>query len=124
MSVELGPRLKVGDFYCRLSAGTSGPRIEFIGHVGVAMRAKREFDFELLLEGDLVGGKLAMVMNGDIGNFFGISERIVLGAKGDGQKFGIQLSVIWTQLAATGLPARLGLSGTLCIDYRTPKQKT
>ena len=124
MSVELGPRVKVGDFYCRLSAGTSGPKIEFIGHVVVTMEADRELDFELLLEGDPVGGKLAMVMDGIIKNPFGLSERIVLGATGDGQKLGIQVSVIWTQLAATGMPAGLGLSGTLCIDYKTPKQKT
>ena len=124
MSIELGARVKVGDFYCRLSAGTSGPKIEFIGHVVVTMEADRELDFELLLEGDPVGGKLAMVMDGIIENPFGLSERIVLGATRDGQKLGFQVGVIWTQLAATGMPAGLGLSGTLCMDYKTPKQKT
>ena len=124
MSVELGSRVKVGDFNCRISAGLSGPRIEFFGHVVVTMEAKRELDFELMLEGDVVGGKLALVMDGVIPNPFGLSQRIVLGATGDGEKLGIQVGVIWAQLAATGMPAGLGLSGTLNIDYGTPKQKT
>lgn len=124
MSVELGSRVKVGDFYCRISAGFSGPKVEFIGHCVVTMEADRKLDFELMLEGDAIGGKLALVMDGVIENPFGLSKRIALGATGDGQKLGIQISVIWTQLAATGMPAGLGLSGTLCIDYKTPKQKT
>lgn len=124
MSVELGSRVKVGDFYCRISASLSGPKVEFVGHAVVTMEANRKLDFELLLEGDTVGGKLSLVMDGIIENPFGLSERIVLGATGDGQKLGIQVGVIWTLLAATGMPAGLGLSGTLCIDYKTPKQKT
>ncbi|KAI9842409.1 MAG: hypothetical protein M1837_007154 [Sclerophora amabilis] len=107
MSVDLGSRTKVGDFYCRLSAGTSGPRVEFIGHV------------EMLLAAIFHSSWMASLRT-----LSGLSDRIALGATEDGQKLGIQVGVIWTQLAATGLPAALGLSGTLSLDYGTPKAKT
>ena len=94
MSVELGPRVQVGDFYCRISAGLSGPKVEFIGNCLVTMEAKRELRFELMLEGDTIGGKLALVMEGTLPNPFGLSERITLGATSDGQKLGIQVSVL------------------------------
>lgn len=109
MSIELGSRFKVGDFYCRISAGFSGPKVEFIGHCVVTMEADRKLDFELTLEGDAIGGKLALVMDGVIKNPFGLSKRIALGATGDGQKLGLQISVIWTQLAATGNASRIRL---------------
>ena len=124
MSVDLGPRMKVGDFYCRLSLGTSGPKVQFFGHVVVTLEEKRKLDFELLVEGDAVGGDLSIVMEGIIKNPFGLSERISLGATGNGQKLGIQVGVIWAQLAATGLPSELGLSGTLSLDRDTSKEKT
>ena len=124
MSVDLGPRMKVGDFSCALSLETSGPKIQFFGHVVVTLEEKRKLDFELMLAGDAVGGDLSIVMDGIINNPFGLSERVFLGATEDGQKLGIQVGVIWAQLAATGLPSGLGLSGTLSIDRDTSKEKT
>ena len=124
MSVDLGPRMKVGDFSCALSLETSGPKVQFFGHVVVTLEEKRKLDFELMLAGDAVGGDLSIVMDGIIKNPFGLSERISLGATGNGQKLGIQVGVIWAQLAATGLPSGLGLSGTLSLDRDTSREKT
>ena len=124
MSVDLGPRMKVTDFSCALSLETSGPKIQFSGHVVVTLEEERKLKFELTVAGDAVGGDLSIVMDGIIENPFGLSERISLGATGDGQKLGIQVGVIWAKLAATGLPSGLGLSGTLSLDRDTPKEKT
>ena len=124
MSVDLGSRVKVGNFFCRLSMGTTGPRVEFIGNVVITMEEARKLDFELMLAGDSVGGDLSIVMDGIIENPFGLSSRIALGATGDGQKLGIQVGVIWAQLASTGLPSALGFSGTLFLDRGSPKAKT
>lgn len=121
MSIELGSRAKVGGFACHISIGTSGPEIKFTGHVMITMEADRTFDFELMLAGDVIGGQLSIVMDGIIENPFGLSNRIALGATGDGQKLGIQAGIIWAQLATTGLPAALGLSGTLALDHGTSK---
>ena len=124
MSVDLGPRMKVGDFNCALSLEKSGPKIQFFGHVVVTLEEKRKLDFELMVAGNAVGGDLSIVMDGIIKKPFGLSERISLGATRDGQKLGLQVGVIWAQLAATGLPSGLGLSGTLALDRDTSKEKT
>ena len=123
MSVELGSRSKVTDFYCRISMGNSGPKVEFIGHVVITMEEDRKFDFELMLAGNAVGGELSIVMDGIIKNPLGLSDKIALGAVEDGHKLVIQLGVVWTQLAARGLPSALGLSGTLYLNHGTPEQK-
>ena len=42
MSVDLGPRMKVTDFSCALSLETSGPKIQFSGHVVVTLEERAQ----------------------------------------------------------------------------------
>ena len=123
-SLDLGPRMKDGDFSYTLSLETSGPKVQFFGHVVVTLEEKRKLGFELMLAGDAVGGDLSIVIDGIIKNPFGLRKEISLGATGNGQRLGIQVGVIWAQLAATGLPSGLGLSSRLFLDRDASKEKT
>lgn len=120
MSVDLGPRIAVKDFWLGLSISPSkGPKAAFFGKLTLRFddQDKRDpINFELGISGDAIGGTLSMVTDAVIENPFGLSKRITLGAKNAVSKLGIQVDVVWAQLAATGLPSGFGLSGTLVID--------
>ncbi|MCJ1251166.1 hypothetical protein MMC30_008397 [Trapelia coarctata] len=127
MSVDLGPRIAVKDFWLELSVSTTkGPRAAFFGKITLRFDEKDKRDpinFELGISGDATGGALSMVTDAVIDNPFGLSKRITLGAKDAVSKLGIQLDVVWAQLAASGLPSGFGLSGTLVIDKGTAAER-
>lgn len=120
MSVDLGPRIAVKEFWLELSISPSkGLKAAFFGKLTLRFDDKDKRDpinFELGISGDATGGTLSMVTDAVIENPFGLSKRITLGAKNAVSKLGIQADVIWAQLAATGLPSGFGLSGILVID--------
>ena len=128
MSVDLSPRITVKDFWLELSINpTKGPRAAFFGKLTLRFDEEDKRDpinFELGVSGDAIGGTLSMVTDAVIENPFGLSKRITLGAKNAISKLGVQLDVIWAQLAATGLPSGFGLSGTLVIDKGTASQRS
>lgn len=127
MSVDLGPRIAVKDFWLELSMSTTkGPRVAFFGKLTLRFDEEEKRDpinFELGISGDASGGTMLMATDAVIENPFGLSKRITLGAKDAVSKLGIQLDVIWAQLAASGLPSGFGLSGTLVIDKGTASER-